>query len=90
MKNINRQTLPLGRSTKEEKVGLSLPQPSLFEIDGNAYRYYNDISQNIVKDIPNFIVRLTQKKFFLDICESEFCMRYLHPRARYAMDSYLY
>lgn len=25
MKNTNRQTLPLGRSTKAEKAGLSLP-----------------------------------------------------------------
>jgi hypothetical protein len=25
MKNTNRQTSPLGRSTKEEKAGLSLP-----------------------------------------------------------------
>lgn len=42
MKNTNRQTSPLGRSTKKEKAGLSLPIPPLFEMSGNTFIYYNE------------------------------------------------
>lgn len=59
MKQNNRQTSPLGRSTEEKQAGLSLPQPSLFTVDGNAYKYYNESAKNI----SNFIARLTAKKF---------------------------
>jgi hypothetical protein len=59
MKNTNRQTSPqTGRSTKEEKVGLSLLQsPALFEVSGNSYTYYNE------NQIYAFISRLITKKF---------------------------
>lgn len=64
MKNTNSQISPnTGRSTQEENAGLSLPQPSLFIFDGNAYRYYNDNPQNIVKNSSDLIARLTSKKF---------------------------
>lgn len=59
MKQNNRQTSPFGRSTEEKQAGLSLPQPSLFTVDGNAYKYYNESAKNISK----FILRLTAKKF---------------------------
>jgi hypothetical protein len=59
MKQNNRQTSPFGRLTEEKQAGLSLPQPSLFTVDGNAYKYYNESAKNISK----FIARLTQKKF---------------------------
>jgi len=49
MKQNNRQTSPLGRSTEEKQAGLSLPQPSLFTVDGNAYKYYNESAKNISK-----------------------------------------
>lgn len=59
MKQNNRQISPLGRSTEEKQAGLSLPQPSLFTVDGNAYKYYNESAKNISK----FIARLIRKKF---------------------------
>lgn len=63
MKQNNRQTSPLGRSTEEKQAGLSLPQPSLFTVDGNAYKYYNESAKNISK----FIDRLTSKKFIKNV-----------------------
>lgn len=54
MKNTNRQTLPLGRSTKKEKAGLSLPIPPLFEVTGNTFIYYNE---------SRFIANLKRIKF---------------------------
>jgi hypothetical protein len=42
MKNTNRQTLPLGRSTKKKTAGLSLPILPLFETSGNTFIYYNE------------------------------------------------
>ncbi|MFA5215079.1 hypothetical protein [Sulfuricurvum sp.] len=54
MKQNNRQTLPLGRSTKEEKVGLSLPISPLFTVSGNTFIYYNESS---------FIANLKRIKF---------------------------
>lgn len=73
MKNTNRQTSPLGRSTLEENAGLSLLRPRLIEIIGDNYVYFNEILQNIYTTIVNviskpispFIVRLTQIKFNL-------------------------
>lgn len=70
MKNTNRQTLPLGRSTKAEKAGLSLLRPKLFTVVGDTYKYFNEIFQKniskpISKAISPFIARLTQIKFNL-------------------------
>lgn len=76
MKENNRQTSPLGRSTEEKQAGLSLPQPSLFTVDGNAYKYYNESAKNISK----FIDRLTSKKFRLIPGECFYSILYLHPR----------
>lgn len=42
MRNINRQTSPLGRSTKKKNVGLSLLISPLFEMSGNTFIYYNE------------------------------------------------
>ncbi len=55
MKNTNRQTSPLGRSTKEEKVGLSLPISN-----------YNSNATNIEKSSISFFDRLLCKKFLSD------------------------
>lgn len=93
MKNTNRQTLPLGRSTKAEKAGLSLLRPRLIEIIGDNYVYFNEILQNIYTTIVNviskpispFIARLSSKKFSLDPCECYFAFGYLHPRAKEAI-----
>lgn len=63
MKNTNRQTLPLGRSTLEENAGLSLLHPQLFTVVGDTYKYYNEIAQTISKNTSDFISRLTSKKF---------------------------
>lgn len=71
MKNTNRQTSPIGRSTKEEKAGLSLLRPRLIEIIGDNYVYFNEILQNICtgiktfisKTVSPFIARLKSKKF---------------------------
>ncbi len=54
MKNTNRQTLPLGRSTKKKNAGLSLPVNPLFIISGNTFIYYNESS---------FIAKLKRIKF---------------------------
>lgn len=63
MKQNNRQTLPLGRSTKADNAGLSLLRPRLFEVIGDTYNYFNEIIQNTFKSISPFLKRLTQKKF---------------------------
>ena len=59
MKQINRQTSPLGRSTKAEYAGLSLLHLQLFTVVGDTYKYYNEI----VKNVSDFITRLISKKF---------------------------
>lgn len=81
MKQNNRQISPFGRSTEEKQAGLSLPQPSLFTVDGNAYKYYNESAKNI----SNFIARLSSKKFRLIPCECDWSILYLHPRLHAAM-----
>lgn len=53
MKNTNRQTLPLGRSTKKN-AGLSLPSSPLFQVSGNTFIYYNE---------SRFIANLKRIKF---------------------------
>lgn len=55
MKNKNRQTLPLGRSTKEDNAGLSLPTSN-----------YNSIATNKEKSSFSFFNRLVSKKFLSD------------------------
>ncbi len=59
MKQNNRQTLPLGRSTKAEYAGLSLLHPQLFTVVDDTYKYYNEI----VKNVSDFLGRLMFKKF---------------------------
>lgn len=54
MKQNNRQTLPLGRSTKKNNAGLSLPISPLFQVSGNTFIYYNE---------SPFIARLKRIKF---------------------------
>jgi hypothetical protein len=83
MKQNNRQTLPLGRSTKKNNAGLSLLRPKLFTVVGDTYKYFNEVFHNILticSDIPNrisfSIARLTQKKFLN-------CSLSLFPNQRY-------
>ena len=59
MNKNTRQTKPLGRSTKEDNAGLSLLHLQLFTVIGDTYKYYNEI----VKNISDFLVRLTANKF---------------------------
>ncbi|MDP3465348.1 MAG: hypothetical protein Q8R86_06215 [Sulfuricurvum sp.] len=54
MKQNNRQTSPLGKSTKADNAGLSLLQLPLFSYEGQVIKYYNE---------PSFITRLKTKKF---------------------------
>ena len=42
MNKNTRQTKPLGRSTKKNNAGLSLPVSPLFQCTGNAFIYYNE------------------------------------------------
>ena len=59
MKQNNRQTSPFGKSTKADNAGLSLLHPQLFTVIGDTYKYYNAI----VKNVSDFLGRLTAKKF---------------------------
>ncbi|MFH0708744.1 MAG: hypothetical protein V2A75_00920 [Pseudomonadota bacterium] len=65
MKKETRQTLPLGRSTKENKAGLSLPVSPLFQCTGNAFIYYNEspFIKNL-KRIKFKFVRFFQPLYF--------------------------
>jgi len=66
MNNTNRQTLPkLGRSTKKNTEGLSLPVSPLFQCAGNAFIYYNKspFIQNL-KRIKFKFVRFFQPLYF--------------------------
>jgi len=96
MKNTNRQTLPLGRSTKEENAGLSLLRPRLIEIIGDNYVYFNEILQNICTSIVNviskpispFIARLKSFKF-IDNPTYHCAFSYNHPHAHAAIYYFL-
>lgn len=59
MKTETYQTSPKGRSTKADKAGLSLLEPTLFSFEGQVIKYYNETSKNT----SDFIVRLISKKF---------------------------
>ncbi|MDD5212109.1 MAG: hypothetical protein PHV62_06820 [Sulfuricurvum sp.] len=63
MKQNNRQTSPLGRSTEEKQAGLSLLRPKLFTVVQDNYVYFNEIIHNILTSSSDFFNRLTQKKF---------------------------
>lgn len=65
MKQNNRQIKPLGRSTKKNNAGLSLPILPLFQVTGNTFIYYNEspFIKNL-KRIKFKFVRFFQPLYF--------------------------